>query len=163
MADVGAEDGDLDIAPAEEVVLAAAAEGIVLEEGAALGAPGVGNAQEEEALEQAEFVEVEVDSDMLSIYEPLPPYDHEDLSAEPSSSVAAPAVHAPAPVGRGSLSSRTPLVLGPGQPAPVIDRKAPGLEKGSLTTTRTRASPCSSAYPKFPDEAADPHELPDSA
>ncbi|CAE7488650.1 unnamed protein product, partial [Symbiodinium pilosum] len=95
LADVGAEDGDLDIAPAEEVVLAAAAEGIVLEEGAALGAPGVGNAQEEEALEQAEFVEVEVDSDMLSIYEPLPPYDHEDLSAEPSSSVAAPAVHAP--------------------------------------------------------------------
>ena len=97
------------------------------EEGAALGAPGeadatINLAQEEEAPEQDEYVEVEVDSETLSIYEPLPPSGDEAdvLVEEPSSSTA------PAPVGSGSLSSRTPLVLRPRQPGypPVrIDRE----------------------------------------
>ena len=106
-----AEEGDLENALAEEGVSAAAAEGVVLEEGAAEGAPGVGDAREEEPLEQDEFIEVEVDSDTLSIYQPLPPSDDENLSAEPSSSAAATAAHSPAPVGSGSLSSRSPMVL----------------------------------------------------
>ena len=119
------EDPALDAALLEEGV--PADEGVVQEEGAALGAPGEADttanpAQEEEAPEQDEYVEVEVDSETLSIYEPLPPSGDEadNLPEEPSSSTA------PAPVGSGSLSSRTPLVLRPRQPGypPVrIDRE----------------------------------------
>ena len=73
LADAIRADPDLDAAPLEEGV--PADEGVVQEEGAAIGAPGEGNtainlAQEEEAPEQDDYVEVEVDSETLSIYEP---------------------------------------------------------------------------------------------
>ena len=125
LADANRADPALDAALLEEGV--PADEGVVREEGAALGAPGeadatINLAQEEEAPERDEYVEVEVDSETLSIYEPLPPSGDEAdvLVEEPSSSTA------PAPVGSGSLSSRTPLVLRPRQPGypPVrIDRE----------------------------------------
>ena len=115
LVDANRADPALDAALLEEG--APADEGVVREEGAAIGAPGERNitinlAQEEEAPEQDDCVEVEVDSETLSIYEPLPPSGDEAdaLSEEPSSSAA------PAPVGSGSLSSRTPLVLRPRQP-----------------------------------------------
>ena len=167
-ANAEAEEGDLDNALAEEGVSAAAAEGVVLEGGAAAGAPGVGDAQEEEPLEQDEFVEVEVDSDTLSIYQPLPPSDDEDLHAEPSSSAAAPAAHSPAPVGSGSLSSRSPLGLRPRQPGypPVrIDREGTWERIGGPLAQPEPVHPPAPepAFPSFQHEAADPYSLPDSA
>ena len=161
-----AEEGDLENALVEEGVSAAAAEGVVLEEGAAEGAPGVGDAREEEPLEQNEFIEVEVDSDTLSIYQPLPPSDDENLSAEPSSSAAATAAHSPAPVGSGSLSSRSPLVLRPRQPGypPVrIDREGTWAKIGGPLAQPEPVQPPAPepAYPSFPHDVADPYSLPD--
>ena len=93
LADANRADPALDAALLEEGV--PADEGVVREEGAALGAPGeadatINLAQEEEAPEQDEYVEVEVDSETLSIYEPLPPSSDEAdvLVEEPSSSTA---------------------------------------------------------------------------
>ena len=134
-----------------------------------LGAPGeadatINLAQEEEAPEQDEYVEVEVDSETLSIYEPLPPSGDEAdvLAEEPSSSAA------PAPVGSGSLSSRTPLVLRPRQPGypPVrIDREGTWAKIGGPLAQPEPVQPPAPgpAYPTFPHEAADPFSLPDSA
>ena len=161
------EDPALDAALLEEGV--PADEGVVQEEGAALGAPGEADttanlAQEEEAPEQDEYVEVEVDSETLSIYEPLPPSGDEadNLPEEPSSSTA------PAPVGSGSLSSRTPLVLRPRQPGypPVrIDREGTWERIGGPLAQPEPVQPPAPepAYPTFPHEAADPYSLPDSA
>ena len=160
-------DPALDAALLEEGV--SAEEGAVQEEGAALGAPGEADttanlAREEEAPEQDEYVEVEVDSETLSIYEPLPPSGDEadDLPEEPSSSTA------PAPVGSGSLSSRTPLVLRPRQPGypPVrIDREGTWVKIGGPLAQPEPVHPPAVApdLPEFPHEAADPYNLPDSA
>ena len=167
MGDAILEDPALDAALLEEGV--PADEGVVQEEGAALGAPGEADstanpAQEEEAPEQDEYVEVEVDSETLSIYEPLPPSGDEadNLPEEPSSSTA------PAPVGSGSLSSRTPLVLRPRQPGypPVrIDREGTWERIGGPLAQPEPVQPPAPepAYPTFPHEAADPYSLPDSA
>ena len=81
----------------------AAAEGLIQEEGAALGAPGAGDAREEEAPEEDEFVEVEGHFRSTNRFHPW----NEDNSVGAASSAAAPALHTPAPVGSGSLSSRT--------------------------------------------------------
>ena len=167
LADANRADPALDAALLEEG--APADEGVVREEGAALGAPGeadatINLAQEEEAPEQDEYVEVEVDSETLSIYEPLPPSGDEAdvLVEEPSSATA------PAPVGSGSLSSRTPLVLRPRQPGypPVrIDREGTWERIGGRLAQPEPVQPPAPepAYPTFPREAADPYSLPDSA
>ena len=163
LVDTNRADPALDAALLEEGV--PADEGVVREEGAALGAPGeadatINLAQEEEDPEQDEYVEVEVDSETLSIYEPLPPSGDEAdvLAEEPSSSAA------PAPVGSGSLSSRTPLVLRPRQPGypPVrIDREGTWARIGGPLAQPEPVQP--PAYPTFPHEAADPFSLPDLA
>ena len=163
LADANRADPALDAALLEEGV--PADEGVVREEGAALGAPGeadatINLAQEEEAPEQDEYVEVEVDSETLSIYKPLPPSGDEAdvLVEEPSSSTA------PATVGSGSLSSRTPLVLRPRQPgySPVrIDREGTWVKVGEPEPVHPPVP--APAYPNLPHEAADPHSLPDSA
>ena len=167
LVDANRADPALDAALLEEGV--PADEGVVREEGAALGAPGeadatINLAQEEEDPEQDEYVEVEVDSETLSIYEPLPPSGDEAdvLAEEPSSSAA------PAPVGSGSLSSRTPLVLRPRQPGypPVrIDREGTWARIGGPLAQPEPVQPPAPgpAYPTFPHEAADPFSLPDSA
>ena len=167
LVDANRADPALDAALLEEGV--PADEGVVREEGAALGAPGeadatINLAQEEEDPEQDEYVEVEVDSETLSIYEPLPPSGDEAdvLAEEPSSSAA------PAPVGSGSLSSRTSLVLRPRQPGypPVrIDREGTWARIGGPLAQPEPVQPPvpGPAYPTFPHEAADPFSLPDSA
>ena len=153
LVDANRADPALDAALLEEGV--PADEGVVREEGAALGAPGeadaaINLAQEEEAPEQDEYVEVEVDSETLSIYEPLPPSGDEAdvLAEEPSSSAL---------VGSGSLSSRTPLVLRPRQPGypPVrIDREGTWAKIGGPLAQPEPVQPPAPgpAYPTFPRE-----------
>ena len=160
-------DPALDAALLEEGVTVG--EGVVQEEGAALGAPGepaiINLAQEEEAPEQDDYVEVEVDSDTLSIYQPLPPSDdEEDVVIEEPSNAAA-----PAPVGSGSLSSRSPLVLRPRQPGypPVrIDREGTWAKIGGPLAQPEPVHPPPAVapdLPEFPRKAVDPYTLPDSA